>query len=160
MSDFNFNVFDEKYEPGFDLIPNGTYTAVIRKCEVRDSKKCATDKNLYIEFSVIDNGPYKNRIVFEYISIHHSSEEWEGKQRARLRSLAEAAGIADPKGPRDFVNRNVAIEVVIEKNSGFQPKNKASSFKPIVKQEIPSLLPSADNNAPAPADEFGDDVPF
>lgn len=116
---------------GFEPIPAGDYTLEIE--EVKEQVSKAGNQMLNITFSVIDEGEYKGRKIFE----HYVLTE---KALWRLKELFIALG-KDVDGvvafnPQELVGEIFIGNVIIEESEGYEPQNKIKKHKKIDSNKI------------------------
>lgn len=115
----------------FEPIPAGDYTLEIE--EVKEQVSKAGNQMLNITFSVIDEGEYKGRKIFE----HYVLTE---KALWRLKELFIALG-KDVDGavtfdPQELVGEIFIGNVIIEESEGYEPQNKIKKHKKIDSNKI------------------------
>lgn len=115
----------------FEPIPAGDYTLEIE--EVKEQVSKAGNQMLNITFSVIDEGEYKGRKIFE----HYVLTE---KALWRLKELFIALG-KDVDGvvafdPQELVGEIFIGNVIIEESEGYEPRNRIKKHKKIDSNKI------------------------
>lgn len=115
----------------FEPIPAGDYTLEIE--EVKEQVSKAGNQMLNITFSVIDEGEYKGRKIFE----HYVLTE---KALWRLKELFIALG-KDVDGvvsfdPQELVGEIFIGNVIIEESEGYEPRNRLKKHKKIDSNKI------------------------
>jgi hypothetical protein len=105
----------------FSPIPDGQYTVVVSKAEVKETKAGGAAVNL--AYQIVD-GDHKNRIVFDFINIDHPTSQDAVKiGLQRLKTVAFATGleadhIADTD---DLIGKNpFGIIVKNEEKNGYK----------------------------------------
>jgi hypothetical protein len=83
----------------FDLMPTGTYTAIVSGAEVKNTK--AGDAAINFEYTIID-GEFNNRKVWDYMTVGHSNPKWAALARGNLKALASACNLAEPQNTTDL----------------------------------------------------------
>lgn len=115
----------------FEPIPAGDYTLEIE--EVKEQVSKAGNQMLNITFSVIDEGEYKGRKIFEYYVLTE-------KALWRLKELFIALG-KDVDGvvafdPQELVGEIFIGNITIEESEGYEPQNKIKKHKKIDSNKI------------------------
>lgn len=122
---------DDVEPSSYDVLPDGVYDFVTTKIESKTSKDEMSDY-LSLTFSV-DEGEAQGRKIFEMFTFRTRSDDEKKKMsvsigRRRLAELLHAAGIP---GERDFgklLDRRFRASTKIEKQSGFEDKNRIRAF--------------------------------
>jgi hypothetical protein len=78
------------------LIPEGEYTAVINKVEVKTSK--TGNAYLSIWHKLSGNAYYNNAMIFDNLNIGHSDPKVQNQALGALGSLLKSAGMSPQKG--------------------------------------------------------------
>ena len=78
------------------LIPEGEYTAVINKVEVKTSK--TGNAYLSIWHKLSGNAYYNNAMIFDNLNIGHSDKKVQTQALGALGSLLKSAGMSPQKG--------------------------------------------------------------
>jgi hypothetical protein len=126
ISGFNAN---DVQPVSFDVIPDGLYEAMITETEERTT--AAGDKALNITFTILDER-YKDRNVWEFLNINHSTSE-KAKQiaRGKLSAICRAVGVLVPGDTTALHNIPFMLKVGQEKRQDTgEMKNVAKDFKP------------------------------
>lgn len=115
----------------FEPIPAGDYTLEIE--EVKEQVSKAGNQMLNITFSVIDEGEYKGKKIFEYYVLTE-------KALWRLKELFIALG-KDVDGvvafdPQELVGEIFIGNITIEESEGYEPQNKIKKHKKIDSNKI------------------------
>jgi len=114
----------------FKPIPVGDYLAMITKIELKDSKAREdkpSSKYQQLEFKLIGDGPYKNRIVWDILS--HSEKAQEFTQR-KISGMCRAVGLHHISDTDELKNKPMIISLGIQKGEGgYDDKNNIKEYK-------------------------------
>lgn len=138
LDNINFNEYEEMQE--FELIPEGTYNAVVSNSEVIDLKN-NRGKALKMEFTLAD-GTYKNRKLWNVYSLWHVDNEIARFGRSAFATLCKAAlGHANPRKSEELHQRMVVIRVAIKDgfNNIRSTKAVSSLASPAQRAENPRM---------------------
>lgn len=134
---------------GFSLIPEGKYLA-----KVTDSKlvptKAGTGHILELTWQ-IQSGPHERRLIWDKITIIHTSEQAQEIGRKQWKKALRAAGIDySPKDSSELHGRLVKIQVKTKPASnGFEASNAISAYYPAPTQaEAQQALVDIQNQPP------------
>lgn len=145
MADFDFLTDTDTLDPvDYGPIPDGTYTAVIQRAEVRD---CASGRGRALTLGmVIDGGEHAGRWVWDHPLVSHDSMRAQAIGRRKVRALMRAVGLPEepPESAGVLVGHSVQIQVGSEVWRGSH-RNTVRAY-------------SAPAPAPAPAPATEDDL--
>lgn len=113
----------------FELIPEGWYTAVISKAEVKDTKS-GSGKYINIQFDI--TGPsYHGRVVFCRINFMNASNAAQRIGQAQLKKLMLSLGLTSIDDTDQFINGvEIKIKVaLIPEQNGYSASNDVKDFK-------------------------------
>ena len=79
--------------PEIDAVPEAVYPVSVSKIEMKDSKRTPGNKNLEIEMTIMDEGEYHGRKIFDTLSLSE-------KALWRVRDFVQACGVFP--GPAGF----------------------------------------------------------
>ena len=132
MASINFNAAE--VEPSsFDVIPSGTYEAVISNSESRPMKS-GNGMGFNFEFEII-SGEQKGRKVFCWITFEHrTSPDAQRIGREQLSAMCRAVGVTQLNDTAQLHNLPMMITVAIDRNDttrniikGFKKRAQASA---------------------------------
>lgn len=127
-----FNANEVEPSAGFEPIPDGEYTAVIVHSETKPTKR-GDGEYLKLEFQIV--GPrYENRIIWEQLNIWNPSAKAVEIAKGTLSAICRAVGVLTPKQSSDLHNIPLLITVRTKQSPGYDPQNKITGFKAVVKQ--------------------------
>jgi len=139
---FSFDANQHQPESdSFDLIPNGTYQAVIEAQQRKDSQNTG---NAWLELTLVITGPQYagrkvwDRLFFWPVQGHQSHDKMIESANRRMTSICKSIGIAGFRDPQELVNRPITIRIGVEKNKDpqYPDKNKVQAY---LEPEIPAL---------------------
>ncbi len=130
--DFNPSTEAQNAPSGdFEPIPDGEYTAVIKKAELKSTRD-GTGTMLSVGVQVV--GPaHANRWVWDNINVKNKSEAATRIGRAQFGALCIAAGFPSrpPHSPSELIGREVTVKVTTEQFNG-KLTNRVKGWKPPV----------------------------
>jgi hypothetical protein len=141
----------DKVEPigSFKPIPVGEYLAMITKIELKDSKAREdkpSSKYQQLEFKLISEGPYKNRLVWDILS--HSEKAQEFTQR-KISGMCRAVGLHHINDTDELKNKPMIISLGIQKGEGgYDDKNTIREYKTADGKSVSSVTTSTPGSAP------------
>lgn len=116
----NIGFFDSSaVEPSapMEALPKGRYVMAITKSEAKPNKK-GTGKFIEFVWSVVQEGPYKGRKVWQYVNFQHSNATTQAIGQGELSAIARACGIKGLTDTAQLHNIPVPIMVGVEKYDG------------------------------------------
>ena len=147
MQAFYFDTRDYTPDSTYDLIPNGTYTAMIVEAKEMVSKTTGTPyATLKVE---IVEGKFKGRKIYDNIFLNSTNEMAQAIARRKLNAIANAVGITVMNGADDFLFKPLSVEI----NTDKEGKNQIRGYKSNKPTATPAF--SAPKSAP-----LNDSVPF
>ena len=167
MADLRQYDFDasrvEPSAPG-GLIPKGKYAAVIYQCELKQGKNPGASY-FNIGCQIIE-GKYAKRKVFGMITWTNRNADAEDIGRSQFSAICHAVGVLKPSDTADLHNKPLKITVGVEREKGYDDKNRIYGYEklggPAPDYEPPSQDASmTDSEMRGVSDDIsGDDVPF
>jgi hypothetical protein len=120
--------------PEFDNapIPSGTeLQAIITATELKDTS--TGGQMLVVEHTIVEDGPYKNRKIWNNLNIVNSSEQAQNIGLGQLKAVCQAVGhqglLEDSSMLHD---KPIKIKTKVEKGTGqYEDKTIVSSWKPL-----------------------------
>lgn len=115
MADLNgFDATTIEPNQGFEPIPAGKYEAVITDSEMRDAKS-GNGSYLWLEFQIIEEGEFKNRLLWARLNIRHASEKTRQIALGELSAICRACGVLTPKDSSELHDIPLVITVKCRK---------------------------------------------
>lgn len=134
MQAFYFDTRDYTPDSTYDLIPNGSYTAMIVEAKELISKTSGVPyASLKVE---IVDGSHKGRKVYDNLFLNSANDMAQSIARRKLNAIANAVGITVMNGPNDFLYKPIAVEISVDKEGKNQVKMYKSN-KPVEKHTAP-----------------------
>lgn len=125
----------KEIKKGFEPLPEGTYLVRMNRVEEKTTK---TGKGVKLEagFQVID-GDYKNRLIFHNFLIEHENPEAANIGGEQLDQYLKAVGVMEGRDGIGYDNSRVSeyletplkVNVKIQEDVGYRPRNKITKFK-------------------------------
>jgi hypothetical protein len=142
MATLNANLEGYQEQDDFSPVPPGEYLVKVVDSAVREAK---TSSNRLAEFVFEIQGPeYRNRRIWDRYVLGNDVA------MSRLKTLAKCIGHRNPNFIRDTEELHggmCRVRVKIEEQSGYDPKNVITSFKPANPQPPPSVPPEVASQA-------------
>lgn len=124
----NLGYFDSDTVPantGNDPIPEGKYTVVITKSEVKTTKN-GDGKYLDLTMQVVD-GEYKGRALWPKLNIQNKSEKAQQIGLGQLSAICKAVGKAKIQDSSQLHNIPFRISVGVEEGQNGSKQNRLKS---------------------------------
>lgn len=156
MSFINFNAENVEPADSFDVIPAGTYTAVITDSEIVGTK-AGTGQMLRLTWQVSD-GEHKGRLVWDRLNIVNQNPKAEEIGQRQLSSLCHAAGVLKLRDTEQLHGIPCAIRVIIRKDQTGQyaDSNEVRGYSAVTHPAVVTTAPPfgahAKPAAPAPSE--------
>ncbi|MBI1900548.1 MAG: DUF669 domain-containing protein [Planctomycetia bacterium] len=128
----------------FEPIPAGKYLAVITESEMKDNN-AGNGSYLQLTFQVQD-GPYKNRLLWTRLNLDHPNAIAVEIARAELSAICRAVGVLAPKDSVELHNLPLVIRVRLKKRK--DTGELTNEVKGYSKKEAPALAAAGANNTP------------
>jgi len=123
-----FSTVGESEMDDFEVIPAGTYTAMINKSEMKENKQ-KTGSFLNLHFKVTE-GKFKDRMVFINLNLIHPNEQAVQIARKTLTSICKACGLVSIEETEELHGIEMEIKVTVKAESAnFPASNEIKGFK-------------------------------
>ena len=133
MVELNFQV--EEASPGRSLIEAGNYVAEIVDCVERESK--AGNKYLSIQFRIEGKGS-----VWDQLNLWHPKPEVISIANEKMSAIGRAIGASHISDTDQLLAKQLTINVGVENDPHYGPKNVVKSFAPQGKRPEPAAAAS------------------
>lgn len=137
----DLNGFDANtVEPAsFDVIPAGSYEAVITESEM---KPTTTGGEMLVLSLQILNGEHQNRKVWDRLNLKNKNDTAVQIAKGTLSSICRAVGVMTPKDSSELHNKPMLIKLGIQPAKGdYGESNTIKSYKPRAAGAIPQTQP-------------------
>jgi hypothetical protein len=111
----NFDASTVEPATGFDIIPDGKYSAIIIDSEMKDTK-AGTGQYLQLVFEIIGE-KFKGRRLWSRLNLVNKNETAVKIAQAELSAICRAVGIMTPRDSSTLHNIPLIIDVGQEKNN-------------------------------------------
>lgn len=129
MVQLNFDPSSVEGSNNFDVIPAGTYEAMIFGAELKESK--AGNKYLEIQFQITQE-PYANRRIFDNINLFHPTEKVRNIAEIQLRDICEAIELKGAlTDTSQLEGKTLMVSLKIEKSDQYGDKNRVKGYSPV-----------------------------
>lgn len=143
MAFYDFDATSVEPNAGFDVIPAGSYAAVIVNDEMRDTKN-GKGRYLQLEFEIID-GEFKGRKLWSRLNLENPNPEVVRIARGDLSSICRAVNVLKLTDTLELHNLPLIIDVKCKKDPEGEIRNEIKAYKPRA-----AYAPNASSAAPAP----------
>ena len=126
----NLSGFDANtIEPAsFDVLPNGSYEAVISNSEM---KSTSTGGEMLVLTLQILNGEYQNRKIWDRLNLKNQNATAVQIAKGTLSSICRAVNVMTPKDSSELHNKPMLIKVGIQPAKGkYAESNVIKAYKP------------------------------
>jgi len=131
MTDLEFDAQTEKPSEGFDLIPDGTYEAMVIESERKPTKANDGSEFLALTFQIIGPALAGRRLWHNLNLWHKTSPETVQISRGNLSAICRAVGVLKVKDSSELHNLPMLIKVGTEKRKDTgEFQNKIKDWKP------------------------------
>jgi hypothetical protein len=134
----------------FDPVPIDDYMVIICNSDYKRNNK-DTGMNLSLTYKIIE-GPFKDRIIFENLSVEHNILKTQEIAQRTYNSIKLAIGVSEINDTAELHNKPLKIKVGIKNDQNGEPKNivkkhfSLSDVPPPVKESGSSPKSKATNN--------------
>jgi hypothetical protein len=126
----NYSADPNEKEQEFELLPAGEYKAIITESDYINNKK-GTGMILKLTYKIID-GPLKERIVFENLSLEHQNEKTRVIAKSSLNAIMVAVGIPKLTDSSQLHNKPMLIKIkAVPAKDGYEPSNRITKHSSI-----------------------------
>ena len=131
---------------GFSLIPEGKYMAKVTDSKLSPTK--AGNGHILELTWQIQSGPHERRLIWDKITLIHTSQQAQEIGRKQWKKALRAAGVEhSPQDSSEIHNKLVKIHVKTKPASnGFEASNAVSAYYPAPKQA--DMVPAAPQGQP------------
>lgn len=116
----NIGFFDSSaVEPNapMEAFPAGVYTMAVTKSDAKPNKK-GTGRFIEFVWSVLEEGPYKGRKVWQYVNFQHSNSTTQAIGQGELSAISRACGVKGLTDTAQLHNIPVKVKIGLEKYEG------------------------------------------
>lgn len=126
----NFNANQVKPMESRDVLPAGTYTAVITESEMKPTK-AAGGERLNLTFQIIE-GEHEGRKVWAGLNLKNANPKAEEIAMRELSSICRAVGVITPKQSEDLHDKPLVIKVKVRPADGqYAASNEINGYEPL-----------------------------
>jgi hypothetical protein len=146
----------EEVNTDFSPLPKGEYLVQITDSEIAQNKS-GTGTNLTLKL-VVQDGKYKNRMVFENLCVVHQNQTAQGIAQTRLKQICEALKVKALKDTSQIHDKNLVVSLDVEKDKYMSEQKGTDEWRNAIKGYRAAKVATPE---PAQAsEEFEDDIPF
>lgn len=147
----SFNANEVKPMESRDVIPAGTYSAVITDSEMKATKSAGGER-LNLTFQIIE-GEHEGRKVWAGLNLKNSNPKAEEIAMRELSSICRAIGVITPRQSQDLHDKPMKIKVKVRPADGqYQASNEINGYEPlsgtVSQASTPAAAPAASNTPP------------
>jgi hypothetical protein len=147
----------EPLEMGFDPIPKGQYPIIITDSEIAPTK--SGNGTMMTLKLVIQDGKFKNRILFENLCVQHSNETAQRIAQTRLAQICQSLNISALKDSVQLHDKPLLINVDVELDKYQSDRQGSTVYRNAIKGYAPAA-PAPKAAAPAVEEDILEDIPF
>jgi Protein of unknown function (DUF669) len=147
----------EPMEMDFDPIPKGQYTIHITDSEINPTKN--GNGTLLALKAVIQEGKYKNRILFDNLCVQHTNATAQAIAQTRLKQICESLKISALKDTVQMHDKPLLINVNVELDKYQSERQGAPVYRNAIKGYAPAA-PAPKAASTAVEEEILEDIPF
>jgi hypothetical protein len=129
-----------QHEPnGFDVLPAGTYSAVIVSSELKSTRD-NQGRYLKLELQITD-GQFQNRKLFDQLNLYShgpKKDVTEKIAKGTLSAICRAVGVLTPKDSQDLHFKKLKVKVAIEKSDQYGEQNRIKAYLPATASSAPT----------------------
>lgn len=136
ISDLGFNASEVEPNTAFDVIPAGTYEAVIVASDKKQTND-GTGEYIKLELQIV-SGEYQNRKLWDNLNLKNRSEQAVQIARGTLSSICRAVGVLTPRDTAELHMKKLRIKVGVEdrkdsvtKKPTGEKQNRIKGYEPI-----------------------------
>lgn len=123
-----FNADDLPSSGGYDLLPDGWYSAAITKAELNNTK-AGTGQKIDIRYDI--TGPtHQGRVVFGSLNIRNPNQKAEEIGRQQLGDVMRAIGLTKVEDTEQLVGGTLQIKIKTKPGDGqYEARNEVGGWK-------------------------------
>lgn len=129
---FNFSTFNAaEVEPAqsYDVLPAGTYIAIIEASEMKPTK--SGGEQLVLTFQIVD-GEHEGRKVWGRLNLKNANPKAEEIAMRELSAICRAIGVLTPKDSSDLHDKPLQIKVKVRPADGqYAASNEVNGYEPL-----------------------------
>lgn len=144
----------EEVNTDFSPLPKGDYHVQITDSEI---KPTSTGNGTLLTLKLmVQDGKFKNRIVFENLCVQHTNATAQAIAQTRLKQICESLKLAQLKDSSQLHDKDLLVKLDVEFDDFQSKKNNTETYRNAIKGYSPFI----GEPALADGDDFEDDVPF
>lgn len=128
---FDFSQFDaSQVEPSssFDLLPAGTYTAMITASDLKPTKQ-GTGERLNLTFQIAE-GEHQGRLVWAGLNVKNPNQQAVDISMRELSAICRAVGVLTPKSSQELHDKPLRIKVKVRPaRDGYEANNEIAGYE-------------------------------
>lgn len=152
---FDFSQFDAaQVEPqqSFDVLPAGTYSAMITGSEMKPTK--TGGERLNLTFQIVE-GEHQGRLVWQGLNLKNANQQAVDIAMRELSAICRAVGVLTPKSSEELHDKPLRIKVKVRPADGqYQASNEINGYEPLngatATNTAPTQKPAATGAATPP----------
>ena len=129
---FDFSQFDAaQVEPqqSFDVLPAGTYSAMITGSEMKPTK--TGGERLNLTFQIVE-GEHQGRLVWQGLNLKNANQQAVDIAMRELSAICRAVGVLTPKSSEELHDKPLRIKVKVRPADGqYQASNEINGYEPL-----------------------------
>lgn len=141
---FDFSQFDAaQVEPqqSFDVLPAGTYSAMITGSEMKPTK--TGGERLNLTFQIVE-GEHQGRLVWQGLNLKNANQQAVDIAMRELSAICRAVGVLTPKSSEELHDKPLRIKVKVRPADGqYQASNEINGYEPLNGQATAAVTPAS-----------------
>lgn len=122
-----FNAHNVEPNQAPEIIPAGTYDAVIVESDYKANKK-GNGHNLHLTLQLL-NGKFQNRKLWDVLCVDNPSNVAQRIAQGSLSAICRAVGVMNPNDSSELHNRPLKIVVKVGQDDIGNPQSQIAGYK-------------------------------
>lgn len=137
-------------------IPNGSYSVIINKAEIKPTK--TGGEMINVQMKVLDGQPQGGRVIFSSFNVKNANPQAVQIGLSQLKTCLKSFGHANPnmlKSVDELVGLKGIVTTKIQADEGYGEQARVTSYKPLTQNAAAPLAgPVAPGATPQGANPF------
>lgn len=141
MAQLAFNAATVDPQQSYDPLPDGWYTVVMTKSEMKPTKD---QSGAYLETElVVQEPPYQNRKIFYRLNLKNSNPVAQEIAYKQLSAICHAVGVIQVQDSQQLHGLPFKVKVVVKKDDSgkYDPSNEVKAVKGMSDSPAPVAAP-------------------
>lgn len=145
MASLNFNAANVEPQQSFEAIPDGWYTVLMTKSEMKPTKDNAQTGNAYLEAELtVQDQAYKGRKLFYRLNVKNANPVAQEIAYKQLSAICHAVGVIQVQDSQQLHGLPFMVKVSVKRDESgkYEPSNEIKAIKGLNEGAAPAMPPT------------------